>query len=459
LCPDGAALLRARGSGARRLPFGGNGFCDRAVMFVLLAALRATPAWCLLRRRDFALLWVGETVSQIGDGLNKVALLWFAYETSHSALRTSLIGVLQTVPPLVLGPVIGVYLDRLPKKPTMIVINLLHGVLVALIPLLYGLGALSLPLLYGLVLVISVVSAFYGPALMTALPLVAAGEELRSANALIQSTSMIGVLLGPVVAGLGIAAFGIANVLYADALTFLFLVGCMAFVRVRRPEAAAALPSCLADFTHSLREGLDFLLRRRRGILFLTLVSGLQNLGASAFLFLLPAVVSKDLALDAASLGFIWSAFGAGMLLATALIAVLKLKAKTLLRIVFAALVLGGVSIAALAYVQSRFAAAALMVAIGFSAAAFNPVVITLLQDSTPEALRARVLTAFNTATTSMAMLGMLGFGWAADHVGQDPAMIAIGAVLLFTAFALMLVSRVGSARELLLRDGVNPGA
>ncbi len=424
-------------------------------MSVLLAALRASPAWVLLRRRNFALLWAGETVSQIGDGLNKVALLWFAYETSGSALRTSLIGVLQTVPPLVLGPVIGVYLDRLPKKPTMIVINLLHGLLVALIPLLYGLGALSPWLLYVLVLAISIVSAFYGPALMTALPLVAEREELRPANALIQSTSMIGVLLGPVVAGLGIAALGIANVLYADALTFLFLVGCLAFVRVNHPEETAALPACLADFTSALREGLEFLFHKQRGILLLTLVSGLQNLGASAFLFLLPAVVRKDLHLDALSLGFIWSAFGAGMLLATGLSALLKLRSQTLLRVVFMALVLGGASIVGLAYVKSNFAAAALMVAIGFSAAAFNPVVITLLQDSTPEGLRARVLTAFNTATTSMAMLGMLAFGWAADRIGEDPTMIAIGAVLLSTAFVFVFVSRVSSARELLLRDGV----
>jgi DHA3 family macrolide efflux protein-like MFS transporter len=424
-------------------------------MSVPLAALRASPAWRLLRRRNFALLWAGETVSQIGDGLNKVALLWFAYETSGSALRTSLIGVLQTVPPLVLGPVIGVYLDRLPKKPTMIVINVLHGLFVALIPLLYGLGALSPGLLYALVLVISIVSAFYGPALMTALPLVAEREELRPANALIQSTSMIGVLLGPVVAGLGIAALGIANVLYADALTFLFLVGCLAFVRVGKPEETAPLPTCLADFTSSLREGLDFLFHKQRGILLLTLVSGLQNLGASAFLFLLPAVVRKDLHLDAVSLGFIWSSFGAGMLLATGLSAALKLKSQTLFRVVFMALALGGASIAGLAYVKSNFAAAALMVAIGFSAAAFNPVVITLLQNSTPEGLRARVLTAFNTATTSMAMLGMLAFGWAADRIGEDPTMIAIGAVLLSTAFAFVLVSRVSSARELLLRDGI----
>jgi MFS family permease len=417
------------------------------------ATLAKSPAWLLLKRRDFGLLWAGETVSQIGDGLNKVALLWFAYQTSHSALRTSLIGILQTVPPLALGPVIGVYLDRLPKKPTMIVVNVLHGVLVALIPLLYGFGLLSLGVLYALVFVISIVSACYGPALMSALPLVAARSELRPANALIQGTSMIGVLLGPVVAGAGIAAFGIAKVLYADALTFAFLVGCLLVVRMREKCELGHLPSRLSEFTQSLREGLDFLLRRQRGILFLTLVSGLQNIGASAFLFLLPAVVKKDLDLDAVSLGFIWSAFGSGMLLATVLIALLKLQPRALLYVVLSSLVLGGLAIASLAYVKSSLAAATLMVIIGFSAAAFNPVVFTLLQDSTPEELRARVITAFNTATTSMAMLGMLVFGWAADRVGQDPTMIAIGVVLLFTAIALVFVSRVTSARHLLFEQ------
>src|SRR5579863_3697715 len=60
---------------------------------------RAASSFRLLATRDFGLLWLGETVSQIGDSLNRVALLWFAYETSHSTLRMSLVGVMQTLPP------------------------------------------------------------------------------------------------------------------------------------------------------------------------------------------------------------------------------------------------------------------------------------------------------------------------------------------------------------------------
>src|SRR5919106_1439258 len=81
--------------------------------------------WDLIKTRDFTLLWASQAVAQIGDGLIKVALLWFVYKLTGSALKMTVIGLLQTVPPLLLSPLIGVYLDRLPKKPIMIWIDLL----------------------------------------------------------------------------------------------------------------------------------------------------------------------------------------------------------------------------------------------------------------------------------------------------------------------------------------------
>ena len=72
--------------------------------------------WQLLKSRDFSLLYAGQLISQIGDGLNKVALLWFVYDLTGSALKMMVIGLLQTIPPLLFGPLIGVCLDRLSKK-------------------------------------------------------------------------------------------------------------------------------------------------------------------------------------------------------------------------------------------------------------------------------------------------------------------------------------------------------
>src|SRR5690348_8797859 len=80
--------------------------------------------WRLVMTWNFGWLWWGQVTSQVGEGLSRVALLWFVYELTGSALMMTMIGLLQTIPPLLFGPVIGVYLDRLPKKAVMVWVDL-----------------------------------------------------------------------------------------------------------------------------------------------------------------------------------------------------------------------------------------------------------------------------------------------------------------------------------------------
>src|SRR5205823_14847005 len=96
--------------------------------------------WHLLKTRDFGFLWSGQLVSQVGDGLNKVALLWFVYFLTGSALKMTIIGLLQTLPALLLAPMIGVYLDRMLKQWLMVWIDLTRTLLLLLIPVLCCLG-------------------------------------------------------------------------------------------------------------------------------------------------------------------------------------------------------------------------------------------------------------------------------------------------------------------------------
>src|SRR5574341_2108975 len=90
--------------------------------------------WGLLLARDFRLVWLGQLVSQIADGISNLALLWFVYSITGSPVKTTIIGLLHTIPPIVLGPFIGVYVDRLPKKLFLIGSNVLRAVLLGVIP-------------------------------------------------------------------------------------------------------------------------------------------------------------------------------------------------------------------------------------------------------------------------------------------------------------------------------------
>ena len=274
---------------------------------------KGAPGWQLLKTRDFGLLFWGQMTSQIGDSLNRVALLWFVYQMTGSAMKMVMIGLLQTIPPLILGPVVGVYLDRVNKRSVMIGVDVARTLLVLLIPLLYACNELTLERLYVAVFLLAVVSTIFGPALSSAVPQIVRRDQLTAANALLQTTTNIGLLVGPLVGGIGIALIGSQNVLYADAATFLVSALCLMGVRVRIPEVSPHDQKFRGTWGQELMAGVRFVCFTQT-VLVLMLAAALYSLGAGAFAFMLPMFAEQNLGAGAVEMGVLWSALGAGML-------------------------------------------------------------------------------------------------------------------------------------------------
>ena len=399
--------------------------------------------WSLLATRDFGSLWAGQVISQIGDGLNKVALLWFVYDLTGSALKMTLIGLLQTIPPLVLGPLIGVYLDRLPKKPVMVWIDLVRSILVLLIPVLYAYDALSLNRLYALVFLIAIVSTVFGPALVSSVPLIVSRTQLTAANALLQSSTNIGMLIGPAISGLGIALIGAQNVLYVNAGTFFVSVLCLLPIRVRRLTLPRDEHGAPTHLMHEMWEGFRFVFLQHRPVFTLMVTAALYSLASSAFVFMLPVFAKQLLHMGPMELGWLWSALGIGMLCTSAWLAWLNQEdVAGRFRLVSGALAIGGAAVCGLSVLGQPVAASLLMIVIGGSTALFTPVVWSVLQEMTPAHMLARVMTTFSTGGMFAAMLGMMAFGWAADALGAAVSLIGIGLILLMTALLTAQFSR-----------------
>ncbi|GKS59881.1 MFS transporter [Nitrospira sp.] len=401
------------------------------------------PGWELIRTRNFGLLFWGQLTSQIGDSLSKVALLWFVYQLTGSALKMAMIGLLQTVPPLLLGPIMGVYLDRLPKKATMVGVDIARFVLVALIPTLYSLDLLTLEGLYCLVFLNAIVSMIFGPALASAVPMIVNRTQLTSANAWLQGTANAGVLIGPIISGIGIATIGAQNVLYVDAVTFLISALCLMPMRVREVDWADRTETPRGSFLQELSVGFRFVFNRDRTIFSLMLTATLYSLGVSAFVFMLPVFAERSLAVGPLELGWLWSGLGMGMLLTSAWLASKgQHDLFSRFRMVAGAMSLGGLSVCLLSTLQTPLLAIALIVVIGACTAVFMPIVWGVLQEVTPEPLLGRVFTTFSTGGMASSMAGMAGFGWAADAMGPSVSLIGIGLVLFGTAFFAARCSR-----------------
>lgn len=397
----------------------------------------------LLLTRDFGLVWSGQLISQIGDGVSKLALLWFVYAVTGSPLKTSVIGLLQTIPPIVLGPVIGVYVDRLPKKLLLIVSDLLRALLIGLIPCLIPVESFTVSVLYLLVLLHAIATAVFGPALTAAVPAIVPKTQFTAANALLQGTTSLGIIFGPALSGLGIAAYGSQEVLCLNAATYVVSAGCLMLVRFAGPvstELSAGPPSTLLQ---DLAEGLRYSIVARPVFLLLTGIAALYTLGTSALTALFPVFARKLFDLGPVEVGYLWSALGAGLLMTSiGLLWVTDWTLEGRTRVIVGTSALSGVATGALIWTPDPYQAGVLMGLIGVGMGAFTPIAWGIIQELAPRHMIGRILGLYGTGAMIAAIVGISAFGWVTEREGPETGLLGIGLVLLLTGMAAGRISR-----------------
>jgi hypothetical protein len=246
-----------------------------------------------LLTRDFSLVWWSQIISQVGDGVTKLALVWFVYSVTGSPMKTTIIGLLQTLPPILFGPVFGVCVDRLSKKWIMIGSDVARALLIGAIPCLFSVDLFTVDRLYVLVFLHAIASAIFGPAMTGAVPFLVERRQFTAANALLQTTTSLGVVLGPALSGIGIAAIGSQEVLCVNAITYLGSAACLLAIKLSGSGECPAASSTAASLLRDLVEGVRFALIKQQRILLLILAASLYTFGTAAFSTLLPVFARK----------------------------------------------------------------------------------------------------------------------------------------------------------------------
>ena len=320
----------------------------------------------------------------------------------------------------------------------------LRAALALIIPVLLAVHAFTLTRVYVVVFLMATVATVFSPALSSTVPLIVGPTQLTAANAWVASTAMIGMLIGPAISGLGIATVGMQVVLYVSSATFALSVLSLSQLRLKRAQAQQRSNS-RKTFLNDLREGFRFIFVKKRTVAGLVLAAISYSLAASAFVFLLPVFAEKALHVNALMLAWLWSAYGAGMLVVSLALACMKQHTPSVrLHLIFGAMVVGGATSYLLGTTTQTLVALGLVAIIGAALAAFTPVVWGLLQEMTPEELRGRVFSVLNTGAMSASMLGMVGFGWTADRLGPVMSLLGMTAVFAMTAIVTLLLRRFG---------------
>lgn len=384
-----------------------------------------------LLTRDFAFMWWSQVLSQVAEGISKLALLWFVYAVTGSPLKTTVIGLLQTLPPILFGPFIGVIVDRLPKKAILIVSDVARGLLIGLIPCLVSIENFTVEALYVLTFLFGVATAVFVPTLSSAVPFMVARPQFTAANALLQSTTSLGIIIGPAVSGIGIAFSGSQDVLCLNALTYFASAACLLPIRLRGTNQAVNESAGWRPFIRHLVEGLRYAFLTHRTLLILIVLASVYTFGSGAFTTLFPVFGRQLLGLGPVEVGYLWSWLGVGFLLAS--IGLIRLSAWNLarrLQAIAASCAVAGLAVVGLTWTDSFGMAAAYVVCIGIGLGTWTPIAWGIIQEVAPPGMVGRVMAVYTAMATATSMLGMSAFGWVAESFGSIASIVGIGGVM-----------------------------
>ncbi len=271
--------------------------------------------------RDFLLLFLGNAVSQLGDGAGYIALMWWVAAQTGSAMLLGLMAVCRTVAGIIMSPLAGATADRYSKKLIVILMDLVRAAAYTTMAYLAYTKQMNVPTLVSLAVLNSVAAEFFQPATQSSIPLLVAKEELARANSLMGITGNIVSIVSYGAGGMLAAFIGVPALLLIDAISFAGCAVAETFVTI--PAVAREGGEKKSSFFEDIKEGVQYV-RTNKVLLEVMKVAAVLNLFAAPIFMLMPKFVQHDLGGSSSFYGYVLSAQALGVLLASVLISTTK---------------------------------------------------------------------------------------------------------------------------------------
>ena len=402
----------------------------------------------VLAQPNFRLLWLGETISVLGDQFYLIALPWLVLQLTGDGLAVGTVLAMAGIPRALFMLFGGAFTDRFSPRTIMLFSNLVRMILVGLLTLLTYTGVIQLWMLYGFALAFGFADAFFYPASSAILPQLVEKRHLAAGNSLVQGMAQISIFLGPVLAGLVISAFsrqaivvngetvpdlqGIALAFGVDALTFLVSVVTLWLIHVRAATGKSDEDS--SGMIAEIRAGIRFVWSDHTLRMLMLFIAGINFLFGAPFIVGVPVLADTRFIEGAVAYGSILSGLGGGMLLGTILAGVLRRPPQSIFGSMVIVLISTlGLGLIAIGLSSSLAFAVIFAGLIGLANGYVNILAFTWMQANTPENMMGRVMSLIMFASVglnpiAMALAGVL------VKVGIIPLFVGCGVALtLFT--------------------------
>jgi MFS transporter, DHA3 family, macrolide efflux protein len=288
-------------------------------------------------KKTFAIIFSGQIFSILTSSMVQFAIIWHLTETTKSAVVLMIAGLAGFLPQAILGPFIGVWLDRWNRKKTMILADSAIAFFSLVLGLYFFFGEPSLAFVYLILMIRSVASSFHAPAFQAAIPLIAPEEELTRVAGWQQMVFSFSSILGP---ALGIAVYSATSlgvVLFLDVLGALIANIMLLFVTIHQPKLETKQnPSFLTEFKLGWTAFVKV-----KPIVLLTIGTAIFSIAFMPLATLFPFMTLSHFERGGYSASIVEASFGIGMIIGGLLLSIFASKWKDITYMFWSLIVMG----------------------------------------------------------------------------------------------------------------------
>jgi MFS transporter, DHA3 family, macrolide efflux protein len=222
----------------------------------------------------FRILWAGQSLSLLGSGMTRFAVMIWAYQVQGTATALALLGFFNCLTYVIASPFAGVLVDRWNRRSVMVLADLGAGSMTAFLLVMFSAGRLELWHLYLAVGMVGVCEAFQEPAFSASISLLVPRQDFTRSNAMLGLGRSAARMLSPAIAGVLLPLAGLGVVMAFDLVTLgLALLGLL-LIRIPAPAVSSTGRQARGSFQHEIKFGAAYILKR----------PGLRNLLFTFFL-------------------------------------------------------------------------------------------------------------------------------------------------------------------------------
>ena len=225
------------------------------------------------QNHNLALLWSAQAISQSGDAIYQLALIWLVLDVTNSSIITGIVAMSAYLPALIFGLYAGVFSDQFNRLNLMIFANAGQALTVLLIPLFLWCGYKNIWIICGLAFLRSCFNTLFQPALNSIVPMLFSKDHLVKINAILATSGQIAWMMGPVFAGVLLTLVSLPNLFLVDAGSFLLAIGFLFLIKkpthLKKPD--------YHSHWDELKRGLSYLYKQK-SIFWMIVITFINNL-------------------------------------------------------------------------------------------------------------------------------------------------------------------------------------